>query len=78
MIEGRVTAISADAFRDEKTQSFYYFVDVKLIPSELKKLGAVELMSGMPVDAFLKTESRSPASYVVRPIGDFFTKAFRD
>jgi len=35
-------------------------------------------LPGMPVDAFLKTESRSPASYVTRPITDFFAKAFRD
>lgn len=78
IIDGRVTAISADAFRDEKTQAFYYFVDVRLIDSELKKLGNIELLPGMPVDAFLQTESRSPASYVIRPITDFFTKAFRD
>ena len=78
IIDGRVTAISADAFRDEKTQGFYYFVDVTLIESELRRLGAVDLLPGMPVDAFLKTESRSPASYVVRPIADFFAKALRD
>lgn len=78
IIDGRVTAISADAFKDEKTQAFYYFVDVQLIDSELQKLGAVELLPGMPVDAFLQTDSRSPASYVIRPITDFFTKAFRD
>jgi HlyD family secretion protein len=78
MIEGQVTAVSADAFLDEKTQKPYYFVDIKLIEREMRRLGAVELVSGMPVEAFLKTESRSPASYVVRPITDFFTKALRD
>lgn len=78
IIIGRVTAISADAFRDEKTQTFYYFVDVKLIEQEMQKLGGVELLPGMPVEAFLKTESRSPASYVLKPITDFFVKAFRD
>lgn len=78
IIAGRVTAISADSFLDEKTQASYYFVDVKLIQPELKKLGGVELLPGMPVDAFLETESRSPASYVVRPVSDFFAKALRD
>jgi HlyD family secretion protein len=78
MIEGQVTAVSADAFLDEKTQKPYYFVDIKLIEREMQRLGAVELVPGMPVEAFLKTESRSPASYVVRPITDFFTKALRD
>ena len=78
IIDGRVTAVSADAFLDEKTKTSYYFVDVKLIESEMQRLGAVDLMPGMPVDAFIKTESRTPASYVFRPITDFFARAFRD
>ena len=78
IIDGSVTAVSADSFLDEKKQTSYYFVDVKLIDSEMQKLGGVELLPGMPVDAFLQTESRSPASYVIRPITDFFAKALRD
>ncbi len=78
IIDGRVTAVSADAFLDEKTKAFYYFVDVKLFDSEVVKLGAVDLVPGMPVEAFIKTEIRTPASYITRPISDFFAKAFRD
>jgi HlyD family secretion protein len=78
IIAGQVTAVSADVFLDEKTQASYYFVDVRLIESEMRKLGSVELISGMPVEAFLETEARTPASYVARPITDFFSKAFRD
>lgn len=78
IVAGRVTAVSADAFLDEKTQAHYYFVDVTLIESEMQRLSGVELLPGMPVEAFLKTESRSPASYVGRPVADFFAKAFRD
>lgn len=78
MIEGMVTAVSADAFLDERTQGSYYFVDVALVEEELRKLGDADLISGMPVEAFLTTESRSPASYVIKPIVDYFAKAFRD
>lgn len=78
IIDGRVSAISADVFRDEKTQTFYYFADIQLIDGQLKKLGGVKLMPGMPVEAFIRTDERSPASYVIKPIEDFFTKAFRD
>lgn len=77
IIDGRVTAISADAFVDEK-KLVHYFVDVTLIDGELRKLGDVALLSGMPVEAFLETDSRSPASYVVKPLADFFSKSFRD
>ena len=78
IIDGEVTAVSADAFLDDKTGGSYYFVDVKMIDSQLRRLGSVDLVPGMPVDAFIRTESRTPASYVLRPITDFFTKAFRD
>jgi HlyD family secretion protein len=77
MIEGRVTAVSADALLDPVTRSFYYFVEVVLSQDELRKLGH-ELIPGMPVEAFLATDGRSPASYAVKPIADYFARAFRD
>ena len=78
MIDGRVSAISADAFRDERTQAFYYFVDIELIDGEVGRLGGAHLIPGMPVEAFIRTDQRSPASYLIKPIEDFFTRAFRD
>ena len=78
IIEGRVTAVSADAFLDPVTNSYYYFVDVSLSEAELRKLGPVELIPGMPVEAFLTTTGRSPGSYAFKPIADYFARAFRD
>jgi len=78
IIAGRVSAVSADAFLDERTQTSYYFVDVALIDEEMQRLGNVELIPGMPVEAYLETERRTPASYLMRPIADFFARAFRD
>jgi HlyD family secretion protein len=63
---------------DERTQNLYYMVEVSLIEAQLRKLGDVTLISGMPVEAFLTTISRSPASYVTKPIVDYFGRAFRD
>ena len=77
IIEGRVTAVSADAFLDPVTQAYYYFVDVALTEGELRKLGT-ELIPGMPVEAFITTTGRSPASYAIKPIADYFARAFRD
>lgn len=78
VIAGKVTNISADAFLDERTQKIYYFVEVSLIAPEIRKLGEVTLIAGMPVEAFFTTRSRSPASYITKPIADYFTRAFRD
>jgi HlyD family secretion protein len=78
VIAGKVTNVSADAFTDERTQKLYYVAEVSLIEEELQKLGNVTLISGMPVEAFFTTRSRSPASYIVKPITDYFNRAFRD
>ena len=78
VIAGEVLNISADAFMDERTQKLYYYVEVSLIETELQKLGEVTLISGMPVEAFFTTKSRSPTSYIVKPIADYFDRAFRD
>ena len=36
------------------------------------------LLPGMPVESFIQTGSRSALSYFVKPMGDYFTRAFRD
>jgi HlyD family secretion protein len=38
----------------------------------------VEIVPGMPVDAFLKTADRTPLSYLLKPFTDYFRFAFRE
>lgn len=78
IILGSVLQISADAFLDPRTQKAFYEVTVALDDAELAKLGQRELIPGMPVEAFLATESRTPLSYLMRPILFYFDRAFRD
>lgn len=75
---GRVTKLSADVFTDQATGISYY--QVELIPSEgeMQKLGDQTLLPGMPVEAFIKTAERSPLNYLVKPLADYFTRAFRE
>ncbi len=76
---GRVTQISADAFQDEATRVSYYRAEIVLSEGEIAKLPAnVSLIPGMPVDAFLRTTDRTPLAYLVKPLTDYFTKAFRE
>ncbi len=77
-IQGDVTKISADAFLDPTKKNLYYEVEIALKDEEVKKLGSKPLIPGMPVDAFITTRSRSPFSYVTRPLVDYFDRAFRD
>lgn len=78
IILGDVARISADVLSDPVTKSFYYDVKVTLRAPELAKLGDRELMPGMPVEAFMSTDSQIAIQYVLRPIKHYFDRAFRD
>lgn len=76
---GEVTQISADAFTDERRGLSFYRAELRINEGELDKLPEnVVLIPGMPVEAFLRTEDRTPIAYLVKPLTDYFNKAFRE
>lgn len=77
-LEGTLTRISADAFRDESSGATYFQVEIRLNEGEAEKLpGNLRLIPGMPVEAYLRTGDRSPLAYLVKPFTDYFARAFR-
>ncbi|MEM9128133.1 MAG: HlyD family type I secretion periplasmic adaptor subunit [Pseudomonadota bacterium] len=78
-MDGYVTRISPDAFENEQTGTSYYQLEIELPEGELDKLpeGSV-LIPGMPVDAFVRTDDRSPMSYIVEPLAEYISRAFRE
>ena len=76
---GKVVQISADAFEDETRSVSYYRAEITLNDGEAERLpeGTV-LIPGMPVEAFIRTQDRSPIAYLVKPLSDYFIKAFRE
>ncbi|MBK0325888.1 HlyD family type I secretion periplasmic adaptor subunit [Rhodobacteraceae bacterium F11138] len=76
---GTVVQVSADAFEDNNSQLSYYRAEIALNEGEREKLpeGTV-LIPGMPVETFIRTDDRSPLAYLVKPMADYFTKAFRE
>lgn len=77
-LSGHVVRVSADAFTDERSGAAYYRAELLPDPGELDKLGGVPLVPGMPVEAFIRTADRSPLSYLLKPLTDYFTRAFRE
>ena len=78
-LKGLVQTISADAFQDEGTQLSYYRAEIVLSEGEQAKLPEnVVLIPGMPVEAFIRTDDRTPIAYLTKPLTDYFTKAFRE
>ena len=78
-LKGRVVKISADAFTDERTQISFYRSEITLLEGEISKLPPdAVLIPGMPVQAFIRTNDRTPLAYLIKPLADYFTKAFRE
>ena len=77
-LKGHVTSVSADAYEDDRRGQRYYKAEIGIDAGMLDKLGHVTLMPGMPVESFIQTGDRSALSYFVKPMSDYFTRAFRD
>jgi HlyD family secretion protein len=78
-LTGQVVQISADAFQDENTFQSYYRAEIVLSEGEQARLPeGTTLIPGMPVEAFIRTEDRTPIAYLVKPLADYFAKALRD
>lgn len=77
-LSGRLTHVSAEAATDERQGYTYYSVKLEVDENELKRLGSLKLVPGMPVEAFIQTGERSFLSYITKPLRDQFNRAFRE
>lgn len=75
---GRVSRVSADVFRDEVTGASFYEAELTLAPGEIERLGEVQILPGMPVEAFIRTQDRTPLAYFIEPLAAYFNRAFRE
>jgi HlyD family secretion protein len=56
----------------------FYTVRISLPSEEIARLNGLKLVPGMPVEAFIQTDSRTVLSYLVKPLQDQIIKAFRE
>jgi HlyD family secretion protein len=77
-LSGTVSLVSADAVQDTQSRASYYTVKVTLPEEELKRLGNLQLVSGMPAEVFVETGSRTMLSYMFKPITDQLHRMFRE
>jgi len=77
-LSGHITLISADALTDQRTQISYYRAEIVPDDGEIEKLNGLTLIPGMPVEAFIRTEERTPLAYLLKPFTDYFARAFRE
>jgi HlyD family secretion protein len=77
-ITGEVNVVSADLTLDQRTGNSYYTARVGLKADEVKRLGNVKLIPGMPVDAYIQMGGRTALSYLMKPLRDQASRAFKE
>jgi HlyD family secretion protein len=88
VIAGKVAYVSADAIAEQEQQRqpatvafgrHSFIVRVKLDEGDLHgKLGKFHPTPGMPADIYIKTGERTFFEYMLRPVLDSFSRAFRE
>jgi HlyD family secretion protein len=74
---GTVRTVSADRLTDDKSGQGYYAVEVALEPDDVRK-SRVELQAGMPAEVIVPTRPRTLFEYLLGPLRDEITRAFRE
>ena len=83
MVLGDVIYLSADTVADEKKSqqtgpSDIYVVRVRLHNSDVAKIQGFNPTPGMPAEVFIKTSERTFFQYIMKPIEDSMSRAFRE
>ncbi|WP_457621027.1 HlyD family type I secretion periplasmic adaptor subunit [Paracoccus aurantius] len=77
-IDGVLSRISPDTLIDETTHTPYYRAEVTIPPDQIARLDGLALIPGMPVEVYVQTGERSPIAYILKPLSDYFSRAFRE
>jgi HlyD family secretion protein len=73
-----VIQVAADTSRVDANTPPFYSVRLRIPAKELKKLDGKQLKPGMPAEAFIETNARTPLSYLLKPFTDQVAHAFRE
>jgi len=83
-LEGKVTVVSPDLMHESEAtpkgeQSHqYYLARVALSEEELKSIGDLQLVPGMPVEVYIRTQDRTPLNYLLKPLREQIARTFRE
>jgi HlyD family secretion protein len=75
-MNAKVLRIAADTTQDLRSGLPYYSVHIALDGDH--PLEGMKLRPGMPVDAFIQTSERTMVSYLMKPLADQMSRAFRE
>lgn len=77
-VQGRLERVSADTLTDPVTGQQFYRAEVTVLSPDPARPDQTALIPGMPVELYFQTGERSPLAYLLGPLSDYFTRAFRE
>lgn len=77
-LNGSLARIAADVTKETTAAVPLYTVWVSIPKSELARLHGLSINAGMQADVFIEIGSRSPLSYLLRPLTDQVARAFKE
>lgn len=77
-LQGEVTQVSSDTFKDEKSGSSYYKVRVEIPQSEVGAVREMSLTPGMLAQVEIVTGERSALRYLFDPVLQSMQRAFKE
>jgi HlyD family secretion protein len=83
-LDGTVTYVSPDLANEpvmmpaiaQKQQ--YYLVRVTLSDAAIEAAGDLKLVQGMPVEVYIRTQTRTPVDYLIKPLHEQLARTFRE
>ena len=70
VVRGQLSYVSADMLTETTANGSvpYYEVHIEVAPGALAEAGDLQILPGMPVEAFIQTEARSVLEYLLQPL----------
>ena len=75
---GAVERIAADLTKEPQLNQAYFVMRITLPAAELKRMGSLKLVPGMPAEVHIRTAERTALSYLMKPLTDQIARAFTE
>jgi len=76
--DGKLVRVSADLEVDERTGVAFYRADIGVDKADVAQHAGLELVPGMPAEAYVLTGDRNVLSWLMKPITDHAARAMRE
>jgi HlyD family secretion protein len=83
-LEGRVAVLSPDLAHEPSAAPAglpsqpYYLARVNVAEADLKTIGDLQLVPGMPVEVYIRTQDRTALDYLLKPLHEQIARTFRE